>query len=45
MEPTITIRINHKDWKALRRLFPGEKGESVAHYLERYVKALREMER
>lgn len=34
---TIAIRINYKDWKALRSIFPKNRGESVAHYIERVI--------
>jgi hypothetical protein len=41
MESSITIRIYASDWKKLRRIFPGMKGESLAMYLRRYVEAIR----
>lgn len=43
MEGTIAIRINYKDWKELQKLFPKEsKDETMRHYIERYVKAMKE---
>ena len=41
---TITIRINYKDWKYLKKIFPPERSESFAHYFERYVTKLKEQE-
>lgn len=42
--PTITIRVNYRDWRKLQKIFPGEKGESVAHYLQRYIQSLKEQD-
>ena len=41
MESTMTIRVYAKDWKKLRVLFPGIKGESLAMYLRRYLEELK----
>jgi len=38
----ILLRVNYCDWIKLRKIFPGERGESVSNYLRRYVKRLRE---
>jgi len=38
---TIVIRVYHKDWQKLKRIFPALKGESLARYLERYIDALK----
>jgi len=40
----ISIRVNIKDWKYLKKIFPAQRGESLSHYLERYVQALKEQE-
>ena len=40
---SIVIRINYKDWKLLRLLFPIEtKNETVSHYIWRLIKWIKE---
>ena len=40
---TLRIRVRQSDWKAMRQVFPGERGETVANYLKRYVAELKRM--
>ena len=42
MKSTATIRVYMKDWNMLRRIFPSERGESLARYLERYIQSLKD---
>ena len=42
IKATITIRINLKDWRVLRSVYPGWRGESVASYMERLADWLEE---
>jgi hypothetical protein len=37
---TITIRINIKDWRRLRRLIPARKSETYAEYMSRIIKKI-----
>ena len=39
---TLTLRIRLKDWKALRRVFPAEREESTADYIERVKEFMEE---
>jgi len=41
---TITIRVGWKEFKALNKLFPSMKGESMVNYFRRYVQAMKEQE-
>ena len=37
---TKNFRITYRDWKILRKLIPGMRGETIANYMERVVNAL-----
>lgn len=43
MKGTYTLRMYMSDWKKIRQIFPGEVNESVAHYLERFVRYLQQL--
>ena len=40
MYKTTTFRIRLQDWKRLRKIFAGEKVETVADYMNRLIKFL-----
>jgi len=40
---TIPKRIYWRDWKRLRHIFPGQRGETCADYYSRAVKYLEEL--
>lgn len=42
--PTIAIRIFYRDWKMLRKMIPGMRNETVGHYFERIVNAIKYMQ-
>jgi len=41
----IVIRMNYQDWKHLRKIFPSYRGETMAQYLRRYIRALKKKEK
>ena len=42
MKPTITLRINYRDFLAMKRILKQEKDESVIDYFSRFIEYAKE---